>query len=95
MTNSAGLTGASPMSMNSCPRSRTSGGLSSSSHLTKKAWSVVAPKRAPSRHTPVRKAFTSRRTRAHRPTSLGSNTTHCRPSWIDFSTKLNRRRTLM
>ena len=47
MTNSAGLTGAMPISMISCPRSRTSGGFSSSSHLTKNACSGVAPNSAP------------------------------------------------
>ena len=47
MTNSAGFTGAMPISTTSWPASRDSGGLVSSSHLTKKAWSGVAPNSAP------------------------------------------------
>ena len=36
----------------------------------------------------------SRRTRAHSGSALGSNTTHCRPRSIDSSMKINSRRTL-
>src|SRR6185312_14683527 len=85
-TNSAGFTGAKPMSMNNWPRSRTSGGFSSSSHLTKKASCGVRPKSIPSRHAPVRNASTSRLTRAHRSGSFGSKTTHCVPRSMDDST---------
>src|SRR5947208_8634224 len=55
-TNSAGFTGPMPISMNNWPRSRTSCGLFSSSHLTKNASSGERPKSIPPLHAPVRKA---------------------------------------
>ena len=44
-----------PISQMTCPASMTSGGLVSSSHLTKNACSGVAPNSAPSRHVRNRK----------------------------------------
>ena len=64
-TNSAGFTGATPMSATTWPASRTSAGLVSSSHLTKKAYCALSPSSAPSRQTRVRKAPTSRRIERH------------------------------
>src|SRR4051812_19466575 len=74
MMNSAGFTGATPISVTTCPASMTSVGLVSSSHLTKNASSAVRPIKAPSRHRRVKKAPTSRRMFFHSVRSLGSKT---------------------
>src|SRR5262249_21749304 len=76
MTNSAGFTGARPISTISWPASTTSGGLVSASHLTKKAFSAVSPMSAPFRWRSVRNELIVRVTRFHRRWSLGSKTTH-------------------
>src|SRR5215210_5147529 len=82
-TNSAGLTGAMPISQMTWPASMTSGGLVSESHLTKNASAGVEPKSAPSLHVRVRKLPTAIRSWIHSFSSLGSNTLHCVPSMID------------
>ena len=85
-TNSAGFTGAMPISTMTCPASITSGGFVSASHLTKNACSGVAPNSAPSRQMRVRKFDAEIRSRSHSRSSLGSNTAHCVPSMIDSET---------
>jgi hypothetical protein len=82
-TNSAGLTGAMPISQMTWPASITSGGFVSASHLTKKAYSGVAPNSAPSRQVRVRKFEAAIRSCIHSRSSLGSNTDHWVPSMID------------
>ncbi|MDZ7800542.1 MAG: hypothetical protein U5K81_07090 [Trueperaceae bacterium] len=93
ITNSAGLTGAMPMTVTTCPASITSWGLVSSSHFTKNASSGDAPARAPSRHSIVRNAPMSRVIDFHNVRSFGSNTTQRVELAMDSSTMLNRRRT--
>ena len=85
-TNSAGLTGAMPISQMTWPASMTSGGLVSASHLTKNASAGVAPNSAPSFQVRVRKFETAIRSWIHSFSSLGSNTLHCVPSMIDSAT---------
>src|SRR5215207_4313714 len=82
-TNSAGFTGAMPISQMTWPASMTSGGLVSESHLTKKASCGVEPNSAPSFQVRVRKFETAIRSWIHSFSSLGSNTLHCVPSMID------------
>src|SRR5437016_2530540 len=94
ITNSAGFTGAMPTSMISRPLSMSSWVMVVRSHLTKNACSGLLPISAPSRHARVRNWLTLWLTRAQSFSSLGSNTAHCVPSSMDFSMKMNRRRTL-
>ena len=51
MTNSAGFTGATPISHVTWPTSIASDGFVSASHLTKNASSGVSPNSAPLRHS--------------------------------------------
>jgi hypothetical protein len=92
--NSAGLTGAMPMTVTTWPWAITSSGFVSASHFTKNASSGVAPISAPSRHSTLRKAPMSRRMCFQSVASLGSKTIQLVPSAIDSSTITNRRRTL-
>src|SRR3954454_3887063 len=85
-TNSAGFTGAMPISTIRIPASRFSGGLFSASHLTKKAWAGVRPNSAPSRHTRRRNIVIVRLTESQSFGSFGSNTTQLGPFRMDFST---------
>src|SRR5437763_2133757 len=85
MTNSAGFDGATPISVTSIPASTLSGGLVSSSHLTKKAFSGLSPTSIPALHASVRNAPTSRMMRFQRLLSFGSKTRPCVPFRMDSS----------
>ena len=66
-TNSAGFTGASPTSIMSCPRSRTSSRIVLGVALDEERLGpAYAPNSMPSRQQPMRNEVTSRRTRAQR-----------------------------
>src|SRR5579875_2158996 len=84
-TNSAGLTGATPISQTTWPASMPSAGFVSSSHFTKNASFGVEPNRAPLRHSFTRNAAIVRRIFAHSARSFGSNTTQSVPPRIDSS----------
>jgi hypothetical protein len=83
-----------PMMAMTNPASMLSGGLVSSSHLTKNASCGTRPMSAPSRHTRVRNAPMSRRMDFQSVRSLGSNTIQRVASATDSSIMLNSRRTL-
>src|SRR5262245_16908173 len=95
MTNSAGLTGATPIKQMSLPLSQSSCVMVVRSHLTKNASSCVVPISAPLRQTVRRKLVIDVRIALHVGSEFGSNTAHCVPRSIDCSMKMNRRRTLM
>ena len=93
MTNSAGLTGAMPISTISCPASTTSGGLISVVALDEEGvLGRGAEQRAVAPHAGQERVDVAL-DRSHRSRSFGSKTTHWVPSSMDFSTKLKSRRT--
>src|SRR5687768_16448405 len=77
ITNSAGRTGAMPISQMRRPFRMSSCVIVVSSHVMKNASSSVRPKSAPRRHWPRRNNRIVSLTRAHRRWSFGSNTTLC------------------
>src|ERR1044072_6796344 len=95
ITNSAGLTGATPTWEMRRPLSMSSCVLVERSQTTKYASSFVTPCSAPMRHWLSRKRSIVWRKRAHSGSALGSKTAHWVPSSIDSSSMMNRRRTLM
>src|SRR6185503_466248 len=92
--NSAGFTGAMPMTTTTWPRSTISGGLVSRSHLTKKACSGRSPASAPWLWMTRRKLPMSRLRSFHNGVSLGSKITQRVLIAIDSSIIANSRRTL-
>ena len=94
MTNSAGRTGAMPISkirrpfrMSSCGHGRAVAG--DGERLL-----LLRPSSAPSRHWVRRKSVMVSLTRAHSRSSFGSKTTHCVPFVDRASRKMNSRRTV-
>ena len=85
ITNSAGLTGATPISTTTMPASIDSAVLFVSSHLTKNACSGLVPNRAPLRHSLTKNAEMVRRILPQSLSSLGSKTHHWVPCRIDSS----------
>src|SRR5260370_26577287 len=88
ITNSAGLTGAIPITVTTWPRPITSDGLVSSSHLTQNAWAGVRPISAPGRHRYGRKALASPRIDFHSVRSVGSHSIQPVLRTRDFSIRI-------
>src|SRR5665647_878723 len=84
-TNSAGLTGAMPITQISLPLSISSAVIVDASQRTKKACSGLAPGKAPTFHSFRRKSSTVRRTALHSVGPFSSKTTHWVPTSIDLS----------
>ncbi len=85
ITNSAGFTGATPITQINRPLSMSSCVIVSRPHLTKNASSGFAPCSPPVLQNPTRKFSIDVRTTIHNAASFGSNTTHCSPRSMDCS----------